>query len=291
MNEVNAYTQFGGKTLSYDKNGNLIADGKQHFEYDALNRLIGVKDESGQVIAHYAYDAENRRIKKVLTHDTQRTTHDFIYDGWQEIAEYANGKPVREFVFGQKLDEPIAMLDFKENQTEAETYFYQTDRLGSVTGLTDRSGAVVARYRYDAYGDLVKDKETAEKVSNPFRYTGRYFDEETGLYYYRNRYYSPELGRFITKDPLQYVDGPNMYSYVMNNPLNGIDPMGTEKMGPAAGDSCSANSSNNYATAFTGFFIPNANAAEGCEDKKKKYPDSWDPNYLSKFKYQLSHLP
>ncbi len=99
---------------------------------------------------------------------------------------------------------------------------YVKDALGSVMALVDDSGATKTTYVYDAFGNITTTGETSD---NPFQYTGRENDE-TGLYYYRARYFSPEMQRFISEDPIRLRGGINFYSYVQNNPVNYIDPSG-----------------------------------------------------------------
>jgi RHS repeat-associated protein len=106
------------------------------------------------------------------------------------------------------------------------TWFYQADGLGSVTSLTGTAGAIAAGYTTDAFGNLTK---TVGSLVNSFRYTGREWDSETGLYYYRARYYDPQAGRFVSEDPIGLLGGSNFYRYVGNGPTYLIDPYGTSQ--------------------------------------------------------------
>ena len=101
--------------------------------------------------------------------------------------------------------------------------FYQADGLGSITSLTDTTGAVVGGYNTDAFGNSVT---TSGNLVNPFRYTGREWDAETGLYYYRARYYDPASGRFLSEDPIGFKGGIGFYTYTRNDPTDLLDPSG-----------------------------------------------------------------
>jgi len=103
-----------------------------------------------------------------------------------------------------------------------EDYFYYYDSLGSVIALTDSTGNTVETYNYDVYGRI----NSTSSVGNPYLFTGRRYDAEIGLYYYRVRYYSPEVGRFLQTDPVGYYDSANLYSYCINNPIMFTDPFG-----------------------------------------------------------------
>jgi RHS repeat-associated protein len=103
------------------------------------------------------------------------------------------------------------------------TSYFHADGLGSITSLTDGSGSVAASYVYDSFGNLTASTGT---ITNPFQYTGRELDSETGVYYYRARYYDPSAGRFLTEDPLRFSSGINFYPYVSNSPVDLNDPTG-----------------------------------------------------------------
>jgi len=97
--------------------------------------------------------------------------------------------------------------------------------MGSVTDLTDSSGTLLESYSYDVFGN----PDTTSDLGNTRMFTARELDSETGLYYYRARYYDPKLGRFLQRDPVGYTAGINLYTYCDNNPINWVDALGLEK--------------------------------------------------------------
>jgi RHS repeat-associated protein len=103
------------------------------------------------------------------------------------------------------------------------TDYYEADGLGSVTSLSNAAGAIASNYTYDSFGNLVA---TSGSIVNNFRYTAREFDTETGLYFYRARYFDPAAGRFLSEDPLGFDAGNNFYAYVGNDPTTAVDPSG-----------------------------------------------------------------
>jgi RHS repeat-associated protein len=103
------------------------------------------------------------------------------------------------------------------------TSFYHADGLGSVTSLSNAAGALAQNYTFDSFG---KQTASTGSLTNPFQYTGRESDSETGLYYYRARYYDPGVGRFISQDPMAFRGGENFYVYAYNNVVNLDDPFG-----------------------------------------------------------------
>jgi len=112
-------------------------------------------------------------------------------------------------------DEPLSEL-----RSDAATYYHQ-DGLGSVTTLSSAAGSLANTYVFDSFGKL---NSSTGSLVNPFRYTAREFDQETGIYEYRARYYDPQTGRFISEDPVEFQGGADFYAYVANNPINYIDP-------------------------------------------------------------------
>ena len=132
----------------------------------------------------------------------------FLHAGDMEIAEYdGSGTLLRRYIPGGAIDARVAYIE-GAGTDPADIRYYHADRLGNVAALTDDAGEVVDRYAYDPFGNEVTGAPTSGQL---FRYTGRKFDPETGLYYYRARYYDPALGRFLQTDPVGYNDQYNLY--------------------------------------------------------------------------------
>ena|GEM_PF-2942093 len=175
-------------------------------------------------------DAFGRRVEKVVDDgDTEITTR-FIYDGFRVVAEYdGGGTLLRKYVYGPGIDEPLAMIAV-DGPTET-WYYYHFNGLGSVIALSDANGDLVESYSYNVFGsptiyDGDGEEISASAIGNPYMFTGRRYDEDTGLYYYRLRDYHPVLGRFVQNDPIGYIGGMNLYRYCNNNPVNWTDPLG-----------------------------------------------------------------
>ena len=134
------------------------------------------------------------------------------------------------------------LLDFDSDSDTSETTrsFYHRNALGSVMEITDMNEAVAVSYRYDPYGAVTITRssqvQSSDPLGQPWMYTGRFSDEETGLYYYRARYYSSETGRFLQRDPLGYRPGRNLYEYVRSAPSVFVDPLGLKYFTPGYED-------------------------------------------------------
>ncbi len=134
----------------------------------------------------------------------------------------------REFVYDPGIDEPICMIDITAGGT---VYYYHLDGLGSVAALSNNNGGILEQYEYDVFGDVTilspsGESRATSDVGNAYMFTGRRLDNETGLYYYRARYYNAENGRFLQTDPVGYAAGLNLYTYCNNNAVIYKDPAG-----------------------------------------------------------------
>ncbi len=206
-----------GASYAYDAAGNLLTRTRggqtDAFAWDELGRLTRI-DFDGGTFSAYQYDDQGRRISK---RGRDGTLIYYIYLGYNLAQELdGSGAVIASYTY-DGLDRPVSMW------RNGQTYFYLLDHLGSVLGLVDENGAVAATYRYDLWGSVISSTGT---LTNPLRFTAREWDEESGLYFYRARYYDPQVGRFISRDPIGVRGGINLYAYVENDPTNRIDPSG-----------------------------------------------------------------
>ena len=217
-NTSNELTSRPGVTYTYDNNGNTLTNvassGTTTYAWDFENRLTSVTLPASGGTVTFKYDPFGRRIYKSSTSGTSI----YAYDRNNLIEETnSSGAAVARYSQGLDIDEPLAEL------RSGVTSYYEADGLGSITSLTNSAGAVANTYNYDSFGNLIASTGT---LNNPFRYTGREFDPETNLHYYRARYYDPIAGRFLNEDPIGFTGGINRYAYTLNNPALWIDPFG-----------------------------------------------------------------
>lgn len=199
---ANHLTNWGGTTLTYDNAGNLTNLGSATYSWNSRNQLTVTSDGSSS----FGYDAFGRRKSRTVS----GTSTSYLHDGSNPVT--VNGS----LMLAGGVDEFYARI------TSGAATSYLTDALGSTLALTDSNGATTANYSYGAYGQVSK---TGTDDSS-FQYTGRENDGASNLDYYRARYYSTALNRFISEDPTGLAGGINTYAYVDGNPIGFVDPYG-----------------------------------------------------------------
>ena len=247
FDDVNRLTNDKKFTYEYDDNGNMIkkasiATGEvTEFDWDYRDRLVGVVIKPGESAnptstISYKYDAFNRRIERNVNGTIAR----YVYDRGNIHLEYdGNNNFQAKYVHSDNVDEPLRMErpdnPYRDDKFLVQEFYYHRDRLGNITEITDFEGTVVQRYVYDAFGKVsIFDKDgkaitpnSANYLKSPYAFTGREYDHETGMYFYRARYYNPDVGRFISEDPIGFGgQDANLYRYVGNNSVNYADPHG-----------------------------------------------------------------
>jgi len=246
-------------TYTYDLNGNLASmqdkstSALTTYDWDVENRLVAVHAPTETVT--FKYDALGRRIEMTGT-----TTTRYIYD-LEAIIEERDGSNVLKarYVHGPETDETLARRDV----TAGQTAFLHADGLGSIADMTVAGGGFNPAHRYDSYGNLF-----VGAGSSGHAFTGREWDGETGLHFYRARYYDPKNGRFLSEDPVDYQNGISLYAYVMNRPTILVDPSGMVACAPDCPPDVQQGKRDlcNYANT-----IKNANIRQ-CIEKKCREP-------------------
>jgi RHS repeat-associated protein len=251
-NNLNQYTTASGGALTYDANGNLATGGGATYTHNGNSRMISASGP-GSATASFGRDGRNRDVKRTI----DGVTTYLIYDGWNLVGDHrsrwrlggdsaeanpqgrdeqerasqynAAGTLTTQYIHGPRVDEILAEV------TPTSTTFPLPDALGSTIAVTDASGAVLERvYYFDAFGTPTFRSGTGVQLPDTstgtrFLFTGREWLARLGLYDYRNRTYSPRLGRFVQTDPIGFSAGDvNLYRYVANDPVNWIDPLGLE---------------------------------------------------------------
>lgn len=229
-NAGNELVNFGGEAVEHDASGNRTRKGDVLYEWDGRNRLIRVKDPGKGVTVAYTYNGDNLRVRKV--NETTGAVTRYVYDGLAVLLELDETGQVK-----RRYNPGISVVDDAGNK-----FFYHYDGLGSVVNLTDTQGNLVQSYTYDAFGR----SQVRKADGNAYRFVGGfgvYDDSEVGLQYMWHRWYEPKAGRFVSRDPLGFEAGINMYvygdsvgkpylpetnryNYTQNNPITRIDPLG-----------------------------------------------------------------
>lgn len=241
INSLNQLISTSSTEYEYDLNGNLISkkiEGQTfNYQYDALNRLRRI-EKKNEIALDYTYDPFCRRLSQTLyfwndqqEEWSQAETEYFLYDGDKEIGKINGDNKICELRIlglgkGAEIGSAISL------ELYGKTYAPIHDHLGSVRCLIDiHQGSVSEFYRYSAYGleeiyDAHGNNLAQSALLNPWRFSSKRIDHDTGLIFFGKRYYDPSAGRWVTPDPLDFFDGPNLYAYVGNNPVSQYDLYG-----------------------------------------------------------------
>lgn len=242
----------------FDNNGNLVnkqekglSGNVEIFNYSSSNQLIGIEYYTSNVKTKelkFAYDALGRRMSKEyvdVSDSTKSYKRMYLYDGESIIAEYdGDGNRLTEYTHSGLAMDDVLSVNVTEKGKDvgiapaAQSYYYLKDHLGSVTNIVNKDNSLIQHYSYSSFGKILKiadqlniDVKASPVVKTLYAFTGREYDFESGLYHYRARVYSPDIGRFLQVDPdsgrLQKPNTFNSkYVYVGNNPQKFIDPTG-----------------------------------------------------------------
>lgn len=213
---------------NFDLNGNLkekfVKNEKLSLEYDALNRMTALHKENGEVY-RYVYDAFHRRLSKTCYGPSGKKLWEqkYLYDGLKEIGAVNESGEITELrVLGEGLGAEIGSAIAME--FAGKVFIPIHDHRGSVCCLVDaENAAVIEKVQYSAFGE---EDAGNSKLINPWRFSSKRCDEESGLIYFGKRYYDPSAQQWTTQDPLRSIEGPNPYAFASNNPLSRIDPYG-----------------------------------------------------------------
>ena len=208
------------KSFTYDDEGRLITQtgvGAKTLSWDQKGRAKTISANARTV--SYQYDPLDYRIG---SYGASTGNADYYLEGEYVEAIYSGNRLQAEYLRGTSPDELVAGWSF-DAAGSWKPAIYHHDNVMSVTGISAHTGAVQEQIAYGAFGNVLNDTGT---TTNQLRYTGREADTDTGLYYYRARYYDNSIGRFVSEDPLGFKAGMNFYAYVNNNPVNGNDPSG-----------------------------------------------------------------
>jgi len=203
----------------------------------------------------FAYDYLGRRVSKTVCTWSPGIGSDgvwlpdnaasrrYLYQGWNLVAEYdltstSNLNLLATYHWGLDIAGTLtqtagvgALLMIRNHTTDSQTgnktYLAAYDGNGNLTGLVDNNKTTAAVYEYSPFGELMRS-EGYYAQANPYKFSTRYHDIETGLVYYGQRYYDPKTGRFINRDPIEEAGGMNLYAFVGNNPIQNVDVLGQD---------------------------------------------------------------
>ncbi len=238
-NNLNQLIENSTHTYQYDADGNLIEEKNKattetrKYYFNSQDRLIKYEHYPTDaalldVTAEYKYDLHGRRIQKSVN----GVITNFVWEQNNLSLELdSSNQPIRKYFYNVAMDDVECHLEYTEvthwtNVFEYPQgwYYYVKDQVGTIYKVVDVVNEQFVEERsYDSFGNLVNSSGTA---TTNLGFQGKYYDQESGLYYFYNRYYNPLNGRFINEDPIGFQDDLNMYKFVANNPINSTDPLG-----------------------------------------------------------------
>ena len=267
LNKVwgNLLKEYAGVHYDYDQRGNLIRKTRNgettDYHWNGYNQLIKIENRNGST--EYRYDPLGRRTAKIRNGETtvyhwqedtlaiestngQNTHYLFEPDTFEPLAQFQTtspigiereDKPAEPYSYDPETDPLLKIPPEPQGQSEAqpELVYYQLDHLGTPIAAHNAKGEAVWTAEYEAWGRIRNETVSDDpKVNIPFRFQGQYYDEESGLHYNRFRYYDPQIGRFISQDPIGFAGSDNFYEYAPN-PIVWVDPWGLQKREPNYG--------------------------------------------------------
>jgi RHS repeat-associated protein len=237
------------QTLTYDADGNLSFDGVWNYEWDAENRLKSMTmtnvaniANSNRLRLEFRYDSQNRRSAKTVKkwdglNFTNQVLTSFAYDGWNLLAELPTpGSALRTYMWGQDLSGTLidaggvggllAVWDSSTLNNQSSEHFVTYDGNGNASDLVNSADSTLsAKYQFSPYGELERSTGPMAQA-NPFRWSTKFGDDQTGLIYYGYRYYGPSLGKWTSRDPAEEAGTLNLYAALGNSPITEIDSDG-----------------------------------------------------------------
>ena len=246
----NRFVTQAAEGFGHDADGNLTSDGRWTYTWDAENRLVRLVARTAvgpQQRIDFEYDAQSRRTGKKVWNNTGGTgtpavQQKFLYDGWNLVAMLdATSALLASFTWGTDLSGSLQGAGGVGGLLVSKTYsggslqmanFYGYDGNGNVVALVNAAdGTVSARYEYGPFGEPIRGRGTLAEA-NPFRFSTKFTDNETDLLYYGYRFYEPNAGRWLSRDPISENGGYNLYRFARNNPLDKFDPDGRDTWCP-----------------------------------------------------------
>ena len=267
LNKVwgNLLKEYAGVHYDYDQRGNLIRKTRNgettDYHWNGYNQLIKIENRNGST--EYRYDPLGRRTAKIRNGETtvyhwqedtlaiestngQNTHYLFEPGTFEPLAQFQTtspigiereDKPAEPYSYDPETDPLLKIPPEPQEQSEAQPdlVYYQLDHLGTPIAAHNAKGEAVWTAEYEAWGRIRNETVSDDpKVNIPFRFQGQYYDEESGLHYNRFRYYDPQIGRFISQDPIGFAGSDNFYEYAPN-PIVWVDPWGLQKREPNYG--------------------------------------------------------